>query len=314
MGNMNYLLPSEVATLSCELSTKKSGLSITKLLILGLPAGVYIGFGANMATLVSCDAAKYFGSGVGQLLFGAVFSAGLMMVVIAGGELFTGNNMYMLMGVLNRNCTWRDLIRNWVVVYIANFAGALLLVYLIMVSYYGNLPPAPVTTGLFKGAVGAKALLIAKGKLELSWMSAFARAILCNWLVCLAIWMSLASKDIIGKIWAIFFPITVFVACGFEHSIANMFYIPMGMAMAQIPGVIEVASHSVLTLQQMASYTATGTIPTDALSQIAEFKVIIPELFTWRHFLVNNLLPVTLGNIIGGTVFVGALYWYAYKR
>ncbi|MGE5454723.1 MAG: formate/nitrite transporter family protein [Methylocystaceae bacterium] len=311
---MSYLLPSEVAELACNISHKKVGLSIGQLVVLGVLAGAYVGFGANLATVVANDAAKYVGAGITQLLFGAVFSVGLMLVVIGGAELFTGNNMYLMIGTLNGSCTWGDLGRNWVVVWIANLVGSLLLVSLLVISYYGTLAPDTAALGLFKGAVGAKALLIAKGKLELSWASVFARAILCNWLVCLAIWLALASQEVAGKILAIFFPIMAFVACGFEHSVANMFFIPMGLAVAHFPAIVDLAAHSVLTTQQAALLAGGNTLPTDAVAAIAQFRASLPGLFTWQHFLLGNLLPVTLGNIVGGSLLVGTLYWYSYQR
>lgn len=307
-------MPSEVAELVCNISTKKSKLSLWQLIILGILAGAYIGLGANLATVVSSDAPKYVGAGIAQLLFGAVFSVGLMMVVIAGAELFTGNNMYMVLGILDHRCSWADLIRNWTVVWLANFAGSLLLVVLLVTGYYGSLGPESALVGLLKGSVGAKAIMIAKGKLELSWLGAFSRAILCNWLVCLAVWMALASHQIAGKILAIFFPITAFVACGFEHSIANMFFIPMGLIISQFPALVDLAAQSLLTTQQAALLAGGGTLPPDVLAAMAQFKASIPHLFTWRNFLLNNLLPVTLGNIVGGSLFVAAAYWYTYKK
>ncbi len=127
-------------------------------------------------------------------------------------------------------------------VWIANFVGSLLLVYIVAGGFYGVGPDGAMATGLFKGAVGAKALAVAKGKLELTWSAAFFRAILCNWLVCMAVWLALASKDVVGKVFGIFFPIMAFVASGFEHSVANMFFIPMGLVVAQIPAIVDVAA------------------------------------------------------------------------
>ncbi|MGE5380582.1 MAG: formate/nitrite transporter family protein [Methylocystaceae bacterium] len=311
---MSYLLPTDIAESASKISKKKSGLSFGKMLILGILAGAYVGFGANVATVVGSDAAKYLGTGVGQFLFGAVFSVGLMLVLIAGAELFTGNNMFMIIGVLNGDCTWGSLSRNWAVVWLANLIGSVLLVYLIVFGYYGTLTPDASTLGWLKGVVGAKALLIAKGKLELTWISAFSRAILCNWIVCLAVWLSLASNDVASKIFAIFFPIMAFATCGFEHSVANMFFVPMGLVLSHFPALVDLAAHSVLTAQQAAVLAGGGTLPADALTAIAQFKAAIPDLFTWQHFLVNNLIPVTLGNIVGGSVLVAGFYWYAYQR
>ena len=291
---MNCFAPGEVAGNACNVSAGKAKLSFGKLFILGILAGAYIGFGANLATVVGNDIPKYLGNGIGQFLFGAVFSTGLMMVVIGGAELFTGNNMFMMIGALNGSCSWGDLLKNWIIVWIANFVGSLLLVYIIAGGFYGVGANGAASVGLFNGAVGAKALAIAKGKLELTWSAAFCRAILCNWLVCMAVWLALASKDVVGKIFGIFFPIMAFVASGFEHSVANMFFIPMGLIVAKIPAIVDVA--------------AAGA------ADPAVFKAAVEQVFTWQRFIVNNLIPVTLGNIVGGAIMVGSLYWYSYLK
>jgi len=277
---MNYLLPSEVANLACDISAKKSGFSLRQLVILGILAGAYVGLGANLATVAASDAPKYVGSGIAQFIFGAVFSVGLMLVVIAGGELFTGNNMYMVMGVLDKKCTLSDLLRNWIVVWLANFVGSLLLVGLVAVAYYGSLSPETAAPGLLKGAVGVKALLIAKGKLELTWLGAFSRAILCNWLVCLAVWLALASHQVAGKILAIFFPIMAFVACGFEHSVANMFFIPMGMLISYSPALVDLAAPSVLTAKQASIAAAGASLRRKPQTPLPLFKHEFPRIFT----------------------------------
>jgi len=311
---MNCFGPAEVAGVACGAGGKKASLSLGKLFILGILAGAYIGFGANLATVVGNDLPKYLGNGFGQFLFGAVFSTGLMLVVIGGAELFTGNNMFLMIGALNGDCSWGDLLKNWVVVWIANFAGSLLLVYIVAGGFYGIGPDGAASVGLFKGAVGAKSIAIAKGKLELTWTAAFCRAILCNWLVCMAVWLALASKDVVGKVFGIFFPIMAFVASGFEHSVANMFFIPMGLVTANIPAILDVAAKSVLTPDQTALLAAGGTLPPDAVAAVAAFKASVAKVFTWKTFLVNNLVPVTLGNIVGGAVFVGSFYWYTYLK
>jgi formate/nitrite transporter len=245
-----------------------------RLTILGIFAGVYIGFGAQLAIMVTHDMAGFLGVGMAKLIGGAVFSVGLMLVVIAGAELFTGNNLIAL-SVLGGKAKVGGLLRNWTIVYFANFAGSLLLVLLMYWS------------GLWKtngGLVGAKALSIANAKVNLTFLQAFARGILCNWLVCLAVWMATSARTVVGKIWAIFFPIMAFVASGFEHSVANMFFIPMGLVLKG----------------QTAVVTAAGL--TDKLSHL-----------TIGGF-VMNLIPVTLGNIVGGAFFVATLYWMVYVR
>jgi formate/nitrite transporter len=249
---------------------KKAHMPVVNMLILGALAGAYIGFGAALATVVTHDAAAKVGVGISQLLGGAAFSVGLMLVVIAGAELFTGNNL-MIASVLGRQYGAGRMLGSWAVVYLANFLGALLLV---LIMYQ---------TGLWKmaaGAVGAKAVAIAQAKCSLGFGEAFFRAIGCNWLVCLAVWMALCAKEVAGKVLAIFFPIMAFVALGYEHCVANMYFIPMGLLLREV-----------------------------AAAPGADVAAL-----TWGNFLSANLLPVTLGNIVGGAIFVGSFYWWVYVR
>jgi len=267
--------PATIAdTLTRSVCVAKTQASVLKLTILGIFAGVYIGFGAQLAIMVTHDMAAFLGVGMAKLIGGAVFSVGLMLVVIAGAELFTGNNLIFL-SVLDRQVRVSRLLRNWTIVYFANFVGSLLLVLLMYWS------------GLWKtdgGLVGAKALAIANSKVNLTFLQGFARGIMCNWLVCLAVWMAVSARTVVGKVWAIFFPIMAFVASGFEHSVANMFFIPMGLALKG----------------QTAIVTAAGLA--DKLSQLT------------IGGMVMNLIPVTLGNIVGGSFFVATLYWIVYLR
>ncbi|MBL7071413.1 MAG: formate/nitrite transporter family protein [Candidatus Omnitrophica bacterium] len=271
--NVDCKTPATIAdALANSICVQKTNASIVKLLILGFFAGVYISFGAAIATLVGHDAAKYVGVGIAKLLIGGVFSVGLMLVVIAGAELFTGNNL-MTMSALDGKVPAHRVLNKWVIVYIANFVGAVFLAWLMY------------RTNLWKGnagAVGAFAVKIANGKVNLGFSEAFFRAILCNWLVCLAVWLAIASREVSGKILAIFFPIMTFVALGFEHCVANMYFVPLG-----------------IFLKGSASAAATGL----DLSNL-----------TWSVFLVKNLIPVTLGNIVGGAGFVASLYWYVYVK
>lgn len=271
----NFLAPGGVAKAMIGVGKAKTSLTVIQMIILGILAGAFIGFGSELATMVSYDMSKFLGAGFTKLIFGSVFSVGLILVVIAGAELFTGNSL-IFVSVLNGDVKVSKLLNNWFWVYFANFAGSLLLVWIMY------------ATGLWKTGdlgVGAKALAIANGKVNLSWGSAFSRAILCNWLVCLAVWMAVGSKDIIGKIFAIYFPIMAFVASGFEHSVANMYFVPMGIA-----------------LKANASVVAAAGL-TDKLANL-----------TWGGFFVNNLIPVTLGNIVGGAFFVSTLYWAVYLK
>ncbi|MGE5422606.1 MAG: formate/nitrite transporter family protein, partial [Ignavibacteriales bacterium] len=131
---------------------------------------------------------------------------------------------------------------------------------------------------------------------------------------CMAVWLALASKDVVGKVFGIFFPIMAFVASGFEHSVANMFFIPMGLEVAQIPALVDVAAKSVLTPDQLAILTSGGTLPADAVAAMDAFKASVASLFNWKNFLLNNLVPVTLGNIVGGGFFVATFYWFSYLK
>ncbi len=241
--------------------------------VLGILAGAYIGFGGFLSTTVTFDMAAVFGTGFTKLVSGATFSVGLMLVVIAGAELFTGNNL-MVSSVMSSKIAFSTMMTRWGLVFLANFIGSII----VAVLFYWS--------GLWKtgdGALGLAAVKVASTKVNLGFGEALVRGIGCNWLVCLAVWMAMAARHTIGKIFAIFFPIMAFVAIGFEHCIANMYFIPTGilfMHHAAIPGL--------------------GGLDLSSL--------------TWINFLWKNLVPVTIGNIIGGTVFVGMSYWGAYLR
>jgi formate/nitrite transporter len=285
----------------------KAELPFLKMFVLGILAGAYIGFGANLATKIgSMDTALPAGTPGGQFLFGAVFSVGLMLVVIGGAELFTGNNMACFISALNGQASWGGLLYNWVVVFIANFVGSVLLVYII---YYGGFwadPAATATGGI--SAMGMKALSIAKAKMSLTWGQAFCRAICCNWLVCLAVWLAFAAKDVVGKIFGIFFPIMAFVASGFEHSVANMFFIPMGITIANG------APQAVASATKVVPATADAAAKVVPIFKDLATPEAVTTFFSYGHFLTANLVPVTLGNIVGGAIFVGGIYWFTYLK
>ncbi len=239
--------------------------------VLAVLAGVYIGFGGQLMTTVRQNVEPLLGTGFAVFLGGAVFSVGLMLVVIGGAELFTGNNLITI-ACCSRKAALTGLVKNWVVVYIGNFVGSLLLAVLVFASFYAYRDP---------GTMGTLAWRIADAKVNLGFIEALARGILCNWLVCMAVWLAASSHDTMGKIAAIFFPIMAFVAMGFEHSIANMYLVPVGILLKDVAG--------------FAGPTAGANL-------------------TWTGFLQYNLLPVTIGNIIGGAFFVGVVYWYAYLQ
>jgi len=272
---MGVKKPAEIAeAVACSIGVSKCKMSAGKLIVLAIFAGVYIGFGAILATTVTHDMSGYMGLGAAKFMGGAVFSVGLMLVVLCGAELFTGNNL-IFTSALDKKVTWAELGRNWGLVYIGNFLGSIALVFMYFLS------------GLWKmggGGVSSAAVGVANAKVNLSWYEAFFRGILCNILVCLAVWMVISAENTIGKIFSCFFPIMAFVASGFEHSIANMYFIPIGILLS-------------------------GNGP----GFITALNPAYPNL-TWWAFIWNNLIPVTLGNIVGGAFFVGGLYWYAYRK
>ncbi|MGA1980525.1 MAG: formate/nitrite transporter family protein [Sedimentisphaerales bacterium] len=273
-----FLSPKEITEKVVEIGKNKSELPILPMLLLGMLAGVYIGFGAELCTMVTHDLPKYLGVGFAKFIGGSVFTVGLMLVVLAGAELFTGNCL-MLTGVLAGEVSVNGMLRNWLFVFFANFAGSMLLV---VIMYYSNL------WKIGNLGVGAAALTTAVGKVNLSFSEAFCRGIACNWLVCLAVWLAIAGKDAVSKIFGVYFPIMTFVASGFEHSVANMYLIPIGLFLKGNTAVVATANAAGLAWS------------VDSL--------------TWSSFLVGNLVPVTLGNIVGGAFFVGGVYYFAYLR
>ena len=205
---------------------------------------------------------------------GFVFCLGLVLVVIGGAELFTGNNL-LVMAWASRKVSTRAVLRNWTIVYVGNFIGSVAMAAMVFVGRW-------YTFG--GGAVGDTALGIATAKVQLDFVQAIALGILCNALVCLAIWLTFSARSVTDKIVAILFPITAFVAAGFEHSVANMYFIPIGLIIKDFD----------------PTFAANSGIDLSGL--------------TWEAFLARNLLPVTIGNIIGGSVLVGAIYWAVFLR
>jgi formate/nitrite transporter len=260
-------------TVASTVSVGKATSPWLSVFVLGILAGAYIGFGGLLSTTVTFDLAAQIGLGLTKFLAGSAFSLGLMLVVIAGAELFTGNNL-MVSSVMTKDITFSTMAKRWALVYGANFIGSIVLALVFYLS------------GLWKtgnGALGSAAVGIAFTKVNLGFVEALVRGIGCNWLVCLAVWMALAARQTIGKIFAVYFPIMGFVAIGFEHCIANMYFIPTGIFLHQWAGVVAPAAFD-------------------------------PSSLGWVSFLWKNLLPVTIGNIIGGAVFVGMSYWGAYLR
>lgn len=257
--------PGEIAERVETIGVAKARLSVLPLTMLGLLAGGFIGLGALYFTLVTSDSSLSFAAA--RLLGGLAFSLGLVLVVVAGAELFTGNNL-LVMAWASRYITTGELARNWLIVYLANFAGAIGLVVLVLVSRHS------LMNG---GAVGINAIKIAAAKAALPFWEAFFKGILCNILVCLAVWLALAGRSVTDKVYAIVFPISAFVAAGFEHSVANMYFIPLGILLKE--------------------------------------QIFVPgtENLTWFG-LFSNLLPVTLGNIVGGGLMVALVYYFVYRH
>jgi formate/nitrite transporter len=257
--------PKEIAERVETIGVTKARLPLLSQVTLGVLAGGFIGLGALYFNVITSDAALGFAAS--RILGGIAFSLGLILVVIAGAELFTGNN-FLVMAWASGRISTGELLRNWLVIYAANFVGALGLVLLVFLSHHWQ------AAG---GAIGANAVKIAYAKATLPFAEAFFKGILCNILVCLAVWLALAGRSVIDKIFAIVFPISAFVAAGFEHSVANMYFMPLGILLRDS-------------------------------SQVAN-----ADLLTWAGF-ISSLVPVTLGNIFGGGVMVALVYYFVYRH
>lgn len=256
--------PVEIAERVERVGVVKARLPLISLMMLGILAGAFIGLGAMFSTLIASDPSVGFAAG--RLLGGLVFSLGLFLVVVAGAELFTGNNL-LAMAWAEGRITTGEVLRNWSIVCVANFIGAASLALLVFCSGH---------TDMNHGEVAAQYIRIASSKCSLSFVPAFFSGIMCNLLVCLAVWMAFAGRSVADKAVAIVFPISAFVAAGFEHSVANMYFIPMGLLLKG--------------------------------SAIAGSEAI-----SWMG-LFHNLLPVILGNLVGGSVLVALVYHLIYRR
>lgn len=268
--------PVEVVKANIGAGKTKGDLPLIKMILLGILAGAFIAIGGEASNLAVHGISDV---GLARTLAGAIFPVGLMMIVLIGGELFTGNCM-IIMAVLAKETTWLKYIRNLVVVFFSNLVGALIVDILVFYSGQWNYSG---------GGLGAYTIKVAYGKVNLGFSQCIASGIMCNILVCVAVLMAIAAKDIAGKILAIFFPIWAFVISGFEHCVANMFYIPAGILAASNASYVEKAGELYgLTEQQCASVNASS--------------------------MVGNMIPVTIGNIIGGAIFVGAFLYLIHIR
>jgi formate/nitrite transporter len=286
---IDSLLPAEMATRAEYLGVRKVEMPAFTMLMLSILAGAFIALGAIFATTVAAGGMSVTDAsgvvaystglpyGVTRLLTGLVFCLGLILVVVGGAELFTGNNL-IVMAWASGKVSGRALLRNWTIVYFGNFLGSIgtaILMFFTKQHTFGS------------DAIGITALRIAVAKCDLDFVQAIALGVLCNALVCLAVWLTYSARTTLDKIISIIFPITAFVAAGFEHSIANMYFIPYALLVK-------------------------GFDP-DYMAKIGD-KVANLDALTWKAFFINNLIPVTIGNIIGGAVLVAAIYWVVFLR
>jgi formate/nitrite transporter len=288
--SLDALLPPAMAAKAEDIGMKKANLKALNMFLLAILAGAFIGIGAIFATTVAAGSmavkdaagAAAFSTGlpygVTRFLTGLVFSTGLILVIVGGAELFTGNTLIM-MAFASKKVTLMQLLRNWGIVYAGNFVGSIITAYIVFLG-------KQYTFG--SGAIGLTALNIAEGKSALGFIQAVALGIMCNALVCMAVWMCFSARSTVDKIMAIIPPIACFVAAGFEHSIANMYFIPLGLFVKYWGD---------------ASFFETIGKTAESFSHL-----------TWGNFFIANLIPVTIGNIIGGGVMVGLIYWMIYQR
>lgn len=273
----SILTPGEIAESAITISVNKANTVWWKQVLLAVMAGMFIGLAGNGASISAYSASS---AGMAKMLSGVLFGAGLIMVLMAGAELFTGNSL-MIMGVMEKKITVGSMLKNWICVYFGNFIGGVGLSWLINQTTQLNMD---------HGELGAYAINTALSKCTLDLKTAIIMGIFCNVLVCIAVWISWAGKDIVSKVIGLYFPIWLFVTSGYEHCVANMYFVPVG---------IFAKNNDVCRAAAAEKYGITEA----ALNSL-----------DWSHFFLNNLIPVTLGNILGGAVIVGLVYWLVYLR
>ena len=276
-SHIDALLPPQMAAKAEQIGVAKAGICLAKLFTLAVLAGAFIGLGAAFSTTVTAGL-NGVPWGLVRLLAGFTFCLGLILVVVAGAELFTGNNL-IVMAWAGGKVSFQSVLRNWIVVYLGNLVGSLATAGLVFFSgqyFFGD------------RAVGLNALTIANAKCALDFIPGLALGVLCNALVCLAVWLCYSARSVVDKIMAVIFPITAFVAAGFEHCVANMYFISLGLFIKQ-------------------------GAPQTFWAGLAKSPADWPHL-TWPGFWLGNLLPVTIGNLIGGSLMVGLVYWFVYLR
>jgi formate/nitrite transporter len=278
--SLDGLLPPEIADRAERVGVAKGGMPFVPLFVLAVLAGAFIALGCVFYTTVIAGngygEAIALPSGIVRALGGLAFCLGLVLVVVGGAELFTGNAL-MVMAVASGKLPMTSLLRNWIIVYFGNFAGALTTALLIFLSQHHTFGDCQI---------GLAALRIGQTKCSLDFVPALILGIYCNALVCLAVWLCLSCRSTTDKILAILLPISAFVAAGFEHSIANMYFIPLALFVKTDAAFLEIAAPAGLSITALS----------------------------WSNFILRNLIPVTIGNIIGGSVFVGIVYWLVYCR
>lgn len=272
----NFLTPAEIVAYTAETGYKKATMPLRKTMLLSFLAGVFIALAAVGSNIIAHNIGDV---GLAKYLAGLIFPTGLILVVIAGAELFTGNNLISI-ACLDKQVKWHIYAKNLLLVWCGNLVGSVFIALLI--SFSGQLDYSA-------GLLGAYTVKVAAIKTNLTFIQAFTSAIMCNLLVCLAVWMAYAAKDIAGKCLAIFFPIWLFIACGFEHSVANMYYLSAGL----LANLNPVYTDAVQTAYSMSPV------------QLENLNLLGAGA---------NLITVTLGNLVGGGLFIGAWYWYAYKN
>ena len=257
-----YNTPKQIVEIVSDVAKTKAATSTSKTLILAFLAGAYIAIGGLLAVMIGggIPGIAAQNPGIQKLLMGAAFPVGLMLCTIAGADLFTGNTAYFIPPVMNRKLSLVDMLRNWGLVYVGNFIGALFVAYF-LVTLTGVFAKSPWQDSIYA---------LADAKTSAPFYKVFFKGVGANWLVALAMWFAYAAKDITSKMFGMWFPVMAFVAIGFEHSIANMFFIPAAILNGAPIG--------------------------------------------WTDFIINNLIPATLGNIFGGSILVGLLYWMVYGR
>lgn len=254
--------PKEIVEYVNTVATTKAATSMKKTFVAALLGGAYIAVGSLLAVVIggNLPGLEQHNIGIQKFIFGGVFPIGLILVAIAGADLFTGNTAYFVPSVLSGRMGLKDPLKNWGMVYFGNFIGSLIVAWLF--AYY---------TGVFNNSHALDfAVAIGEKKVGTPFLKLLVKGIICNWMVALAMWLSFSAKDVSGKILGIWFPIMAFVAMGFEHCVANMFFIPTA--------------------------------------------IFYGADITWKQFFIDNLIPVTIGNIIGGALFVGTAYWYLYDN